>query len=64
MSEVIKNREEIKKQLPKFYDYQWQFRDEGGYFDFQIPHSTSHNLEIQTEILIVAVQHYYNPTMI
>ena len=64
ISEIIKNREVIKKQLPRFYDYHWQFCDEGGYFDFQIPHSTSRNLEIPSEIFFsgssVLIQSYHD----
>ncbi len=50
-SDIIRNRNEIKNQLPKFYDYHWQFRDEGNFFDFQIPHLKVNAFDIESEIL-------------
>jgi hypothetical protein len=50
-SDIIRNRKEIKEQLPKFYDYHWEFRDEGRFFDVQIPHLKSHDFDIDSEII-------------
>ncbi len=50
-SDIIRNRNEIKNQLAKFYDYHWQFLDEGRFFDFKIPHLKVNTFDIESEIL-------------
>lgn len=51
MSDINKNREEIKSQLPKYYDYYWQFLDYNNYFDFNVSSSNFHPLKIKPQIL-------------
>lgn len=52
MSDINKNREEIKRQLPKYYDNYWQFLDNNNYFDFNIvPPSNFHPLKIEPQVL-------------
>lgn len=52
MSDIKKNREEIKSQLPKYYDYYWQFLDNNNYFDFDVSSSNFHPLKIEPQILL------------
>jgi len=64
MSDINKNREEIKSQLPKYYDYYWQFRDNNNYFDFNVPSLNFHPLKKEMQILfsgsLALVQSYHD----
>lgn len=51
MSDINKNRAEIKSQLPKYYDYYWQFCDNNNYFDFNVPSLNFHPLKKELQIL-------------
>lgn len=50
-SEILKSREVIKKQLPKLYDYHWQFRDQNKLEKFEIPDVKLHNRGINCDLI-------------
>lgn len=51
MTEVQKNREEIKNYLSLFYDNWWYYRDEGKYFDLQIPRIKKSMHDVDNQLL-------------
>jgi len=52
MSDIEKNREEIKSQVPKLYDHYWHFLDDNNYFDFNTSSTNFHPLKIEPQILV------------
>ncbi len=64
MSDIEKNREEIKSQVPKLYDHYWHFLDANNYFEFNVTSTNFHPLKRGPQILFsgssALIQSYYD----